>query len=64
MARSVCVLDAVTGYVDGVAIGVERARASCAMAKSMPPLIEVRSATARGGSKICAEKSLAVASRE
>ncbi len=32
------------------------------MTESMPPLIEVRSATARGGSKTCAEKSLAVAS--
>jgi len=32
------------------------------MAKSMPPLIEVRSAKARGALMIGAEKSLAVAS--
>src|SRR5271167_561933 len=32
------------------------------MAKSMPPLIDVRSAKARGASIICAEKSFAVAS--
>jgi hypothetical protein len=55
MAPSVCVLDAVTVYVDGAAVGVERGAGECAMVKSMPPLIEVRSATARGGSMICAE---------
>ena len=38
------------------------ARASCAIAKSMPPLMAVRSANARGASTIWAEKSLAVAS--
>jgi len=51
-------------HVDGVAVGLERrAGEAAAMAKSMPPLIEVPVRTkARGGLDDWAEKSLAVAS--